>query len=89
MDSANNYNIVLKTEVAAECSATVRGFIFRNYNLNHIPMPSDIEEIERRAWQYDTNNLIPFKDEETLDKILEQLKVDYAYVREHTPKPHR
>ena len=83
-----NHNVCLKTEVAIECAAEVTGFIFRNYDLNHIPYPKDIEEIYNRNGEYD-QGLYPFRTEVELDRILAEIKADDEYVRAHTPKPHR
>ena len=83
-----NHNICLKTEVAIECAAEVTGFILRNYDLNNIPYPKDIEEIYNRNGSY-SQGLYPFRTEPELDRILAEIKSDDEYVRVHTPKPHR
>jgi|GEM_PF-1965256 len=84
----SNHNICLKTEVAIECAAAVTGFIFRNYDLKHIPYPKDIKEIYERNSDY-TQSLLPFKTDKELDRILEQIKADNEYVKAHTPMPHK
>ena len=84
----SNHNVCLKTEVAVECAGAVTGFIFRNYDLNKIPYPKDIEEIYNRNSSY-SQDLYPFRTEEELDRILAEIKADDEYVKAHTPQPHR
>ena len=87
--SDKEINILLvKRDVAIECAASVTGFIFRNYDLKHIPYPKDIEEIYERNTYYEQNAFMCDSEKE-LDRILEQIKADEEYVRQHTPKPHR
>lgn len=87
--SDKEINIILvKRDVAIECAASVTGFIFRNYDLKHIPYPKDIEEIYERNTYYEQNAFMCDSEKE-LDRILEQIKADEEYVRQHTPKPHR
>ena len=102
--SDKEINIILvKRDVAIECAASVTGFIFRNYDLKHIPYPKDIKEIYERNTYYEQNafmcdsekeldyeqNAFMCDSEKELDRILEQIKADEEYVRQHTPKPHR
>ena len=84
---SDNHNVCLKTEVAVECAAGVTGFIFRNYDLKHIPYPPDIKEIYDRNSKYSQS--LFGKTESELDTILEGIKHDKEYVKEHTPLPHR
>ncbi len=87
--SDKEINILLvKRDVAIECAASVTGFIFRNYDLKHIPYPKDIKEIYERNTYYEQNAFMCDSEKE-LDRILEQIKADEEYVRQHTPKPHR
>lgn len=87
--SDKEINIILvKRDVAIECAASVTGFIFRNYDLKHIPYPKDIKEIYERNTYYEQNAFMCDSEKE-LDRILEQIKADEEYVRQHTPKPHR
>ena len=87
--SDKEINIILvKRDVAIECAAAVTGFIFRNYDLKHIPYPKDIKEIYERNTYYEQNAFMCDSEKE-LDRILEQIKADEEYVRQHTPKPHR
>lgn len=87
--SDKEINIILvKRDVAIECAASVTGFIFRNYDLKHIPYPKDIKEIYERNTYYEQNAFMCDSEKE-LDRILEQIKADEEYVKAHTPKPHR
>ena len=87
--SDKEINIILvKRDVAIECAASVTGFIFRNYDLKHIPYPKDIKEIYERNTYYEQNAFMCDSEKE-LDRILEQIRADEEYVRQHTPKPHR
>ena len=87
--SDKEINIILvKRDVAIECAASVTGFIFRNYDLKHIPYPKDIKEIYERNTYYEQNAFMCDSEKE-LDRILEQIKADEEYVRQHTPKPHK
>ena len=87
--SDKEINIILvKRDVAIECAAAVTGFIFRNYDLKHIPYPKDIKEIYERNTYYEQNAFMCDSEKE-LDRIREQIKADEEYVRQHTPKPHR
>lgn len=85
---SDNHNVCLKTEVAVECAAGVTGFIFRNYDLQNKPYPQDIAEIYERNTRYE-QDLVPFKSEQELDRILAEIKADNEYVKEHTPLPHK
>ena len=84
----SNHNICLKTEVAIECAASVAGFIFRNYDLKHIPYPKDIKEIYERNTYYEQNAFMCDSEKE-LDRILAEIKEDNEYVKAHTPMPHK
>lgn len=84
----NNHNICIKTEVAVECAASVNGFIFRNYDLKHLPYPPDIQEIYDRNRKY-RYSLLSIRSESELDKVLASIKQDKEYVMKHTPQPHR
>ena len=87
--SDKEINIILvKRDVAIECAASVTGFIFRNYDLKHIPYPKDIKEIYERNTYYEQNAFMCDSEKE-LDRILEQIRADEEYVRQHTPKAHR
>ena len=87
--SDKEINIILvKRDVAIECAASVTGFIFRNYDLKHIPYPKDIKEIYERNTYYEQNAFMCDSEKE-LDRILEQIRADEEYVRQHTPMPHR
>lgn len=84
----DDHNICLKTEVAIECAAGITGFIFRNYDLNHITCPPDIQEIYDRNSRY-SQSLFSLKTESELDEVLESIQRDRDYVKAHTPLPHR
>ena len=87
--SDKEINIILvKRDVAIECAASVTGFIFRNYDLKHIPYPKDIKEIYERNTYYEQNAFMCDSEKE-LDRILEQIKADNEYVKAHTPMPHK
>ena len=81
-------SILVKRDAAIECAASVTGFIYRNYDLNHVEYPQDIAEIDRRNFDY-MQNVCLVDSEQELDRILAQIKADYEYVRKHTPEPHR
>ena len=81
-------DILVKRDVAIECAASVTGFIFRNYDLNHVECPQDIAEIDKRNFNY-MQNVCLVDSEQELDRILAQITADDEYIRRHTPKPHR
>lgn len=87
--SDKEINIILvKRDVAIECAASVTGFIFRNYDLKHIPYPKDIKEIYERNTYYEQNAFMCDSEKE-LDRILAEIKKDNEYVKAHTPMPHK
>ena len=87
--SDKDINIILvKRDVAIECAASVTGFIFRNYDLNHVEYPQDISKIYERNTYYEQNAFMCDSEKE-LDRMLEQIKADEEYVRQHTPMPHK
>ena len=87
--SDKEINIILvKRDVAIECAASVTGFIFRNYDLKHIPYPKDIKEIYERNTYYEQNAFMCDSEKE-LDRILAVIKKDNEYVKAHTPLPHK
>ena len=87
--SDKEINIILvKRDVAIECAASVTGFIFRNYDLKHIPYPKDIKEIYERNTYYEQNAFMCDSEKE-LDRILAEIKKDNEYAKAHTLMPHK
>ena len=87
--SDKEINIILvKRDVAIECAASVTGFIFRNYDLNHVEYPQDISKIYERNTYYEQNAFMCDSEKE-LDRILAEIKKDNEYVKAHTPMPHK
>ncbi len=87
--SDKEINIILvKRDVAIECAASVTGFIFRNYDLNHVEYPQDISKIYERNTYYEQNAFMCDSEKE-LDRILAEIKKDNEYVKAHTPLLHR